>query len=148
MHGKLKLYRKRILLAFVVIIGILLAWYLMAMIFNPMRRPAPLIRLHVLWHTPIGMDMEDVIEIIENRRRWGDPAINRSNGFRHPSRFVEGSDGRPTAAIVGDQSVQTRVGIYHMMPFHERTLHIFWGFDEDGKLIEVYVRSGFAPRLV
>jgi len=148
MSEKLKLYRKHILLVLVIIIGILLAWYLIAMVFNPMRRPTPLIRLHVLWRTPIGMDMEDVIEIIENRRRWGDPVINRSNGFMHPTHFVEGPDGRPSAAFVGDKSIQTRIGIYHMMPFHERNVRIFWGFDEDGKLIEVYVRSTFSPRLV
>jgi len=88
--------------------------------------------------------MEEVIEIIEGNERWGNPVINRNNGFRHPSRFVDGPNGAPTAATVGDQSVQTRHR-YSIPLFLDRTVRILWGFDENGKLIEVYVASFFSP---
>jgi len=106
-----------------------------------------MLRAHILRHTPIGMCMEEVIEIIEINERWGSPITNRSNGFLHPSRFVDGDDGSVSPVVVGVQSVQTRVGIYNMMPFHRRNIRIQWGFDENGKLIEVYVGSTFSPRL-
>jgi len=108
-------------------------------IVNPMRRPAPLIRLHVLWNTPIGMNMEEVIEIIENNERWGSPIINRDSGFVHPSPWVHGASG---TLIVGEQSIQIR-HIYSIPLFLDRTVRILWGFDENGKLIEVYVESWF-----
>jgi len=137
---KLKLSYKHILLAFVMIGGILLAWLLISMTYNPMLRPAPMVRNHILRHTPIGMCIEEVIEVIENNERWGTPTINRSSGFIHPSGSL--------SERIGEQSIQTRPEAYNVILWHERRLRIFWGFDEDGKLIEVYVRSTFAPRLV
>ena len=106
-----------------------------------------MIRNHVLRHTPIGMDMEDAIEVIENRVRWGSPSINRYDGFSHPRLFVDGPDGSPTASIIGDQSIQTWPEIYDVPLFHNRAVRISWGFDENGKLIDVFVRSGFRFRI-
>lgn len=142
MREKPKLYRKRVLLVLVIIVGILLALLTIPMIFNPMRRPAPLIRHHVLWRTPIGMCIEEVIEIIENNERWGRPIINRESGFRNPSLSVDGADGRPTSATIGEQSVQTNHR-YGIPLFLDRSVRIWWGFDENGKLIDVYVVSWF-----
>jgi len=147
---RFKLSYKNILLVLVIIVGSLLAWLLllMPMIYNPMRRPAPLIRLHILRHTPIGTRIEEAIEVIENNERWGTPGINRTSGFSHPSLFVpEGPGGSPTAAIVGDQSIQTWPDRYNTLLIFERHLRISWGFDENGKLIDIYVRSGFIRRL-
>ena len=143
---KFKLYCRRILLVFVAITGIPLAWSVIPMIYNPMRRPAPMIRNHILRHTPIGTCMEDAIEIIENHERWGTPIVNRNMGFVHPSPWSYGA--RFGELIIGDQRIQTRPEIYNVILFHERSIRIFWGFDADGALIEVFVHSSFAPRLV
>jgi hypothetical protein len=104
-----------------------------------------MIQNHILRHTPIGICIEEAIEIIDNNAKWGNPVVNRENGFSHPSPWVHGATGM---LLIGEQSVQTLVRVYGMMPFHGRNVRILWGFDEEGKLIEVYVRSTFSPRLV
>jgi len=126
------------------LIGILLLWSVIPMIFIPMRRPASMIRNHVLRHTPIGMCIEEVIEVIENNERWGAPTVNRRSGF-----IIQGGGvpDFPIFSVIGEQSVQTRPEVYNVPLFHERRTRIFWGFDEDGKLIEVVVSSSFAPRI-
>jgi len=143
---KFKLSYKHISLVFLIIGGVLLAWTLISMIYNPMRRPAPMIRNHILRQTPVGTCIEEVIEVIESNERWGIPTVNRRSGFIHPSPWDY--DARFGELIVGTQSVQTRPEIYNVILFHERRTRIFWGFDENGKLIEVYVSSVFAPRLL
>jgi len=147
---KSKIYCKRILLVLAIIGGVLLALFLMSMIYNPMRRPAPMIRNHILRHTPLGMNIEEVIEIINNNDRWGTPSINRNSGFRHtnPSGSRWDYDGRVGPLIIGEQSIQARPARYNVILWHERNARIFWGFDEDGNLIEVYVCSTYSPRLV
>jgi len=146
MREKPKLYRKRVLLVFVIISGVLLAWLMVPMIYNPIRRPAPMIRSHILRHTPIGMCIEEAIEIIESRSRWGDPEIRRDVGFIHPNPGGSAGsrwdyDGRIGPLFVGEQSIR----IFHrysspLFPL-DRVVRILWGFDENGKLIEVYVSS-------
>jgi len=144
---KLKVFLKCILLMPLVIGGIILIWSVIPMIYNPMRRPASMIRNHILRHTPIGMCIEDVIEVIENNERWGAPTVNRRSGFRHPRRIVpEGPGGALTAATIGEQSIQTRPEAYNVILYHIRVTRIFWGFDENGQLIEVFVSSSFSPR--
>ena len=139
---KYKFRYRHLLLVPIVVILLYVAWLTVSMIFNPMRRPAPMIRNHILRHTPIGICIEEAIEIIDSRRRWGDPVINPDDGFSHPSRFVDGPDGRTTAATVGKQSVHIRHR-YSSPLFLDRSVRILWGFDENGKLIEVYVFSIF-----
>ena len=150
MREKFKLYRKHILLVFLIIGGVLLAWFLFSMIFNPLRRPAPMIMNHILRHTPIGMEMEEVIRIIENNERLGSPIINRDGGFSHPNPRASPWDysERVGALIIGSKSVQTRhaydVSLL-VFGFLTRNARVLWGFDENGKLIDVYVESFFSP---
>jgi len=133
---------KHLLLVPVMAIAIYLSWHSVSMIYNPMRRPTPMIRNHILRHTPIGMCIEEVVEIISDNERWGITVINRNSGFRHPARFVDGYDGRLTADTVGEQSIQNRHR-YSIPLFPDRAIRVLWGFDENGKLIEVYVESWF-----
>jgi len=148
---KSKLVCKRTLLVILAIIGIMLVWSLgrtvIPMIYNPMRRTAPMISNHILRYTPIGMCIEDVIEVIENNEMWGTPLVNRRSGFHHPTHFVSDGAGGSLTAIIGEQSIQTRPEIYNVILFHQRITRIFLGFDENGKLIEVYVSSVFTFRI-
>ena len=91
--------------------------------------------------------MEEAIAVVENNERWGTPVINNYSGFWHPTLFVDGPDGSRITAIIGEKQIQSRPDWYNTLLIFERHLRIFWGFDENGKLIEVYVRSGFTPRL-
>jgi len=86
--------------------------------------------------------MDEVIEIIGNNESWGSPIINLYNGFLHPSHFIDGTDGASTVAVIGNQSIQIR-NRYSFPLFLDRIVRIFWGFDENGILIEVYVHSNF-----
>ena len=112
------------------------------MIYNPMRRPTAMIRNHILRHTPIGMYRDEAIAVVENNERWGSPVVNMWSGFIHPTLFVDGPDGLRTRAVVGDQSVQIRHR-YSIPFFLDRVVRILWGFDENGKLVEVYIHSSF-----
>ena len=152
---KLKLSFKHILLVPLLLITILLiailAELLVPVVLNPMRRPAPMIRNHVLRLAPIGTCIEDVIEIVENNERWGAPIINRESGFSHPRGIVpDWPVGELRAvSIVGNQNIRTSAERYsnwliRLLLLGERSVRIFWGFDEDGKLIEVYVDSTFS----
>jgi len=129
--------------------GVLLISFFLSMMFRPMRRPAFMIRNHVLRHTPIGMNIDEVFGVINNNASWGSPMINRYSGCAHPnpagSPWNYGS--RVGRLIFGEQSIQSRPERYNVILWHERNVRIFWGFDGDGKLIEVYVRSTFSPRL-
>lgn len=142
---KFELSYKHIFLIPAMVVCIFLAWILMPMIYNPMRRPAPMLRNHILRHTPIGMCIEEVIEVIGNNERWGTPSVNRRAGFRHPRHNVPGwpTCSMTGAAIIGDKSIHIRTGEPLAWRLPERGLHILWGFDEAGKLIEVYVRASY-----
>ena len=138
---KIKLSYKHILLLPVILVGILLARPLIPMVYNPKRRPSPMIRNHILRHTPIGTHIDDVITIIERNERWGTPSINRSSGFFHPRPWDYGA--RFFELIIGHKHIQARPEMYRILLLPARVTRIFWGFDEDGKLIEVYVDSFF-----
>ena len=143
-----KLSSKNVSFVFVLLLIILLFWPLIPMVFNPMRRPQSLIRRHVLMLTPIGMSMENVLMVIENNDQWGNPSVNYETGFPHPRHNVPGWPVSPLTgiSIVGDQSIRVFVEPYRpsnvpiLGLFAETRVTIFWGFDENGNLIEVYVR--------
>jgi len=126
--------------ALLIIIAALFVWSFVRMAYNPMRRPAPMIRSHILRNTPLGTCMEEAIEIIESNERWGTPVISRDSGF-----IVQGAGipNFPLFTIIGEQQIQTRPERYNVLLFLERGVRIFWGFDENGKLIEVFVSSAF-----
>ena len=124
-------------------------FFLFVMIFSPMRMPVVFIRIHVLWNTPIGTSMDNVIDVINSKDGWGNPIINTSFGFEHPTRFFDTTDGLRERVIIGTQSIQTRIIIYNfnILPFHQRNIHILWGFNEEGELIDIYVSANYSPRL-
>ena len=118
--------------------------------FNPMRRPQPYLTNHILRLTPIGMCIDDVIAVVENNNHWGRPSVSRTSGFVHPRRYVPGWPvfSLTGTSIIGDKSVQVFVNplrpssipVFGLLM--ETSMTIFWGFDEEGKLIEIYVRVG------
>ena len=143
---KFKLSFKHILIIPVMIGGILLSCTFIPMLYNPMRRSAPMIRNYILRHTPIGMCIEEVIEIIENNEKWGIPSINRASGFAHSMIDATGwpSEELKSGFIIGSKRIQTSAERYSIWGIMERNVRVFWGFDEGGKLIEVNVRSTYA----
>jgi len=90
------------------------------------------------------MCIEEAIAIVENNKRWGTPEINRNMGFVHRAPWIHGATG---THIIGEMRIQSRPKMHNAPLFHERGIQIFWGFDADGKLIEVHVHVTIAPRL-
>jgi len=77
---------------------------------NYLRWPAVYMEEYILWRTPIGTDIEDVIEFIENRTDWSVDFINLERGFLRPGRALFSPlVGR---SIVGEKSIRVFAGTY------------------------------------
>lgn len=114
-----------------------LVWTI-AIIAEPIRMPRFMVRNHVLRQTPMGMHMDDVIEVIEGNSNWRIAFISYESGFVLPT---SGDRFNTT----GDKSIRVWAGEYWpssvpiMGLMMETAVSIFWGFDADGNLTDVYV---------
>ena len=81
---KTKGSNKRILLIIICCALVLVMVRIIPMIVNPMRRPESMATNYVLRLTPIGMDMEEVISILENHINWRIRWISYERGFSRP----------------------------------------------------------------
>jgi len=118
------------------------------MITTPMRRPEAMFRNYILRITPMGTNIEDVIQVIEIRDDWGIPNINYEFGIapqRPRSREPRGS-GLPDLSRIGEMSVSSHIGThfawYRWFPLMEFSVVVLWAFDGDGNLIEVFISRG------
>lgn len=121
-------------------IALILIWVI-AMIANPIRRPRFMVRHYVLRLTPMGTHIGDVIEILENNKQEWSVVISYEHGFVLPT--------APTHEYTtGEMSIRVFAGRYWpsnwpiMGLLMETTVSIFWGFDEDGNLTDIYVWKG------
>lgn len=104
---------------------------------NPLRRSQNYIKNDILKITPIGTKMEDVINIIKDKRQWEIDYISYDHGYNRPGK-PDPSDialGRET--IVGEKSIRVFVGEYTNV--FTTSVTVFWGFDDNSRLIDVYV---------
>ena len=127
------------------IIALVLSPYFL-MLVNPMRRPESMATNYILRLTPLGTDMEEVISIVENHRSWNIAWIRHDRGFPHPQPHTITPRPEERPFIVGDKSIRVDAGRFWpadiqpiMGLFMETIVSIFWGFDENGRLTEVYV---------
>ncbi len=104
---------------------------------NPLRWSQGHIRNNTLKLTPIGTSMENVVKIIESKEKWKIDNINYERGYRRPGtpNPADAALGRET--IVGEKSIRVLIGEYRNI--FTTSVTVFWGFDENGKLIDVYV---------
>jgi len=134
--------KKKIILVFLSVIVALVI--LVPMFTTPMRRPHSVLRWQILRSTPIGTGMDDVIEFVEREYGWGSPGVSFDYGF---AQISPGSRRPPPAHLgfpdhprVGVMSVSSYMGSYrNWFMFFVTSVTVFWGFDEDGKLIDVYI---------
>lgn len=96
---------------------------------NPLRKSQEQITEDILKLTPIGTSMEDVIKVIESRRKWELEHINYENGYRYRKEKED--------KIIGEKSIRVFIGDYRNV--FVTSVTVFWGFDENSKLIEVWV---------
>jgi len=93
------------------------------------------IRRRTLRSTPVGTSIEEVVQVIDDNSRWEWRGRHiSSNGI--PSHIVTGLVGGDS---IGEQSISivSRTRSFLIIPIF---VEIFWGFDEDGYLIDVRVR--------
>ena len=136
---KFMIYILLALLVLLIIIFGIFSWvYINAYLLdssNPLRRPTDEIRAEIIELTPIGSSLEEVIRVIDNNETW---EWHR----RHVSQ-----DGFPTDAgwttFVGEQSIRVELGRYWRPRRSFLYIHVtvFWGFDEDGTLVDVRVQK-------
>jgi len=113
--------------------------YTIPMIWNPMRRPNPMPTNYVLNLTPLGTHIDDVINTVENHRDWRVERINLEQGFVDRRRSSS-EGGWRNPVIIGNKSVRVRVPPYRPVGLLSQTVvAIYYGFDADGYLIEVFV---------
>jgi len=134
---------------------VLIVWIIFTIIItlvDPIRRSEESVTSHILRLTPIGTHIEDVIETLQNYRNWDRhwhiSRVSYELGFPHPRPHTIIPIPEDSFFVVGEKSIigDTRYWPAHLLPpglFMEAIVSIFWGFDEDGKLIEVYVWKSF-----
>ena len=137
-----------ILLGLLALILIPIAFFGLRIVFdlsNPLRQPVEQIRADILDITPLGTSIEDAIEILEmvrNDRNWGRLSINAGRGVLYaelglPGRPEDIAQNRLT--IIGEHSLIMNLGGYRN--FFGTGVVVWWAFDEDEKLIDVYVQK-------
>jgi len=110
------------------------------MIQQPYRRPIGMIRNHILQITPLGTNIEDVINILESRDDFGALHIDLGRGFQ-----ATPSEKRNGIVDMGEMLVSTGLGSYRAwykwFPLMEWGVGGAWIFDGEGILIDVHVRK-------
>lgn len=106
--------------------------------------PEEVIKETVLEITPVGMSMEDVLQVIYGQEKWEIYSINYERGFslqgprpdhyNFPNEYA--SDKWP---VIGEKFIRANIGNY-MRGFYT-DVYVYWAFDNDEKLIDLYVRK-------
>ena len=102
-------------------------------------------RNYILRIKLIGTSIDEVIQTIERHYDWGAPGINFERGFApsSPGRRGGPPDGQPDLPRIGEMSVSSYMGSYRAwyrwFPLLEWGVSVFWGFDGNGELIEVFI---------
>ena len=102
-----------------------------------LRRSQASIKDSILQLTPIGMDMENVIAVIESKRKWKVEYISYEHGFTRPGRPDPNDIASGWGSVVGEKSIRVFLGDYRNIFI--TSVSVFWGFDADSKLIDVHV---------
>ena len=102
---------------------------------SPLGKPEAKIRETILEFTPLGMSMDEVINMIESNKKWKIDFINYDFGYvSHDSGL------NPT--VIGKKTINAYIGSY--VDFWKVYVNATWAFDENSKLIDVFVEKSKA----
>ena len=101
---------------------------------NPLRRTPETIRERLLQSMPVGTSKEEVLEVIRENE-WELIHAN-DNGGVAMANIVEGGSWEES---IGEQSIRAILGRYGIRPVRY-LVEAWWAFDENGELIDVFVR--------
>ena len=114
---------------------------------HPLLRSPKRVLSETLKLTPMGMHIDDVAAIVENQTIIKNiteprpPIIDYESGYVDPFGEVPGW---PNIVYPGNRSIVGYKSIEVSYKTHYNTyISIYWGFDDDGKLIDVYVHKSF-----
>ena len=139
-----------------IIIGSLIALLLISLIFvhvavvlsNPLRRSAEKIKESILELTPIGTDIRDVTNVIKSNEKW---KIEYTADGQDENGFISDNSKKTMRVFLGKYRGDFSGGenildaIFDII-ISRTHVTVFWGFDENSELIDVYVwkdMSGF-----
>lgn len=132
---------KKSLLAFV---G-LLVFLIIYIVSNPLIWSEDVIKARLLEDVPIGTSMEEAESYVK-KKGWKVIYISEKDGFwdqrkSDPERYScrSGGNGRIEYGdcVVGDKNMRTELGEYRIIFITSVT--VFWGFDNQGQLIDIWV---------
>jgi hypothetical protein len=114
-----------------IIIAVIVSLIVLAVLSNPLRRSPDTLRSKMLEKTPLGMEMNEVEKIA--KELGGRTDVSTTAGFDKQ----DSSDHR----VIGVKSIRTDIGDYWAVPPIPISTSVtyFWGFDENGKLIDIWV---------
>jgi hypothetical protein len=116
-----------------IFIGILLLLIILLIILiyltNPLFKSEETLQNDILKLTPLGTSIDEVIKIIKTRKKWRITQISNDHGYIYQKSY-------PLKEI-GNKSIRAEIGEYGFILVTNVT--IFWGFDENSKLIDVWV---------
>jgi hypothetical protein len=120
--------------------GALLLWVI-TLFSNPLRKSETYIREYLLKLTPLGTDMDDVIDIIKAKNKWKIFYVDNSIGYylSPNGRPSEGARVYPETSIVGKKSIRVVLGIYGLV--FKTGVSAYYGFDEMNLLIEISIKK-------
>ena len=98
---------------------------------NPMRQSNEKIRADLMELTPIGMNIEDVLKVVEDNG-WRIEGISE-HGYETP--------GMPSyGERIGEKELMAILGSYKIFSVYSyTTVAVSWAFDENSELIEAFV---------
>ena len=126
--------KKSIVIYIFILIGVIIStMIIISYINNPLQKSANRIREDILKFTPVGMSMDEV-EIVIRAENWRIAEGSSERGYINPNPSLPIEQ-----RIVGEKYIGADIGISRYLIILSQSIRVYWGFDEDGKLIDVYV---------
>jgi hypothetical protein len=94
-----------------------------------LSRDVESLRNELIQETPRGLTLLDVEKILKNRGLV--PIVSSTAGFLKQENGL--------SEVVGAQSIRAHLGDYRSSLFFITSVTAFWGFDENGELIDIWV---------
>lgn len=97
-----------------------------------LRKDPDQIREALLAQTPVGTGTDTVVQVLQARH---------ADVSRYKTGYVRRLD-NDAFEEVGVTSIKAGLGRYYTSPFGSTEVTAYWGFDVDGKLVNIWVSKG------
>ena len=96
---------------------------------NSLRRSQDVIEKQLEKITPLGTQYNMAVKLLEPH--FSEIQQNTNTGFLKQEEL--------TQEVVGVKSIEVPLGSYRNFPFGSTWVRAYWGFDEKGRLLEIWV---------